>query len=132
MIERSCRLWLSSMFACASLLLSFAPPTRAQSGLAAIHQQMLQCSEHEGIFCAEQFDVPGYEYVGHDEPSLLFYSTKNGSGYRNVWRLRLPKDPPTLPKQNGHGGVWNFQLHPAFWFGMAMCDSQSNPNYTSV
>ena len=41
--------------------------------------------------------------------------------------LTLPKDPPTLPKQDGTGGTWNFQLHPAFWFGMAMCDDQSAP-----
>jgi len=43
----------------------------------------------------------------------------------------LPKDPPTLPKQDGTGGTFNFQLHPAFWFGMAMCDTQSAPNFTT-
>ena len=32
---------------------------------------------------------------------------------------RLPNDPPTPPNDNGTGGTWNFQLHPAFWFGMA-------------
>jgi len=128
MIGHLNRLSLICIFACASLLLSFAPPAQAQSASAAIHQKLFQCGEREGILCAEQFDVPSYEYVGHDEPSLLFYSPKKGAGYRNVWRLRLPKDPPTLPRQNGHGGVWNFQLHPAFWFGMAMCDDQGNPN----
>ena len=99
---------------------------------ASIHQQLLQCGEAEGIFCAEQSDIPSYEYVGHDEPSLLFYSSKSGSGSYNVWRVRLPKEPPTLPQQDGSGGTWNFQLHPAFWFGMAMCDSQSYPEYTKV
>jgi hypothetical protein len=98
---------------------------------ASIHQQLLQCGEAEGIFCAEQGDIPSYEYVGHDEPSLLFYSTGSGSGNYNVWRVRLPKEPPTLPQQDGSGGTWNFQLHPAFWFGMAMCDTQSYPEYTS-
>ena len=77
----------------AGLLLAFAPAF-AQTA-SAIHQQALSCSEREGIFCAEQADVPGYEYVGHDEPSLLFYSEAAGSGNNNVWRLRLPKDPPT-------------------------------------
>jgi hypothetical protein len=66
--------------------------------------------------------------VGHDEPSLLFYSNTAGAGFNNVYRIRLPKDPPLLPKQDGSGGTWNFQLHPAFWFGMAMCDDQGNPN----
>ena len=99
---------------------------------ASIHRQMLQCSEREGIFCAEQGDIPSYEYIGHDEPSLLFYSDRNGSGNNNVWRMRLPKDPPMLPLADGSGGTWNFQLRPAFWFGMAICDSQSYPEFTSV
>jgi hypothetical protein len=30
--------------------------------------------------------------------------------------------------QNGTGGTFNFQLHPAFWLGMSMCDDQSAPN----
>ncbi len=50
----------------------------------------------------------------------------SGNAYRTL--LRLPKDPPTLPKQDGSGGTFNFQLRPAFWFGMALCDTQSFPN----
>src|SRR5216683_409667 len=69
----------------------------------------------------------GY-YVGHDEPSLLFYSSTPGSGNNDLYTLDLPKDPPTTPVQDGSGGTFNFQLHPAFWFGMAMCDDQSAPN----
>ena len=68
------------------------------------------------------------QYTGHDEPSTLFYSNIPGSGNNNLYFLTLPKDPPTLPKQHGTGGTFNFQLRPAFWFGMAMCDSQSAPN----
>jgi hypothetical protein len=70
------------------------------------------------------------EYVGHDEPSLLFYSNALGSGNSNVYQLTLPKDPPTLPKQDGTGGTFNFQLHPAFWLGMALCDTESAPEFT--
>lgn len=94
------------------------------------HHEFFQCNEPSGILCAEQRDNPGGSeyYVGHDEPSLLFYSREPGSGSNNVYRLRLPKDPPLLPKQDGSGGTWNFQLHPAFWFGMAMCDDQGTPN----
>lgn len=65
---------------------------------------------------------------GHDDPSVLFYSNVPGSGNSNVYVLTLPKDPPNLPKQDGTGGTFNFQLHPAFWIGMALCDSQSAPN----
>jgi hypothetical protein len=42
--------------------------------------------------------------------------------------MTLPTDPAAQPRQDGTGTTWNFQLHPAFWFGMAMCDDQSAPN----
>jgi hypothetical protein len=74
----------------------------------------------------------GKKYVGHDEPSLLFYSNVPGSGNSNVYYVKLPTDPPTPPKQDGRGGTFNFQLHPAFWFGMAMCDTQSFPEYSNT
>ncbi len=125
------RRYLSFMVMSAGLWLGSGASAFAQT-LSSVHAKTLQCSEHEGIYCAEQGDIPSYEYVGHDEPSVLFYSDKHGSGYTNVWRTRLPKEPPTLPQQDGKGGVWNFQLHPAWWFGMAMCDTQSHPNYTNV
>jgi hypothetical protein len=72
--------------------------------------------------------APFSDYIGHDEPSVLFYSKKDGSGNDNSYRLRLPNDPPVAPRQDGSGGTDSFQLHPAFWFGMAMCDNQSAPN----
>jgi hypothetical protein len=67
-------------------------------------------------------------YTGHDEPSLLFYSNTPGAGNNATYNLTLPNDPPKLPRQDGSGGTFNFQLHPAFWFGMAICDDQSAPN----
>src|SRR5262249_25149710 len=70
------------------------------------------------------------EYVGHDEPAVAFYSNVPGSGNSNLYTLTLPKDPPTLPRQDGSGGTFNFQLLPAFWFGMALCDNQSYPEFT--
>ncbi|MBV9384507.1 MAG: hypothetical protein JOY82_08645 [Streptosporangiaceae bacterium] len=73
----------------------------------------------------------GGSYVGHDEPSLLFYSNRPGSGNNDTYFVRLPKEAPVQPKQNGTGGTDNFMLHPAFWLGMALCDTQSFPNYTS-
>jgi hypothetical protein len=92
-------------------------------------------------FCEQQIgrcvDLPkaytyDKKYVGHDEPALLFYSNKPGSGNSSSYVIRLPKDPPTLPKQNGRGGTFNAQLHIAFWVGMAVCDTQSFPEYTST
>jgi hypothetical protein len=94
------------------------------------HPDAFNCDKPSGILCAEQRENPGGNeyYVGHDEPAVLFYSNDPGAGSNNVYRLRLPKDPPLLPKQDGSGGTWNFQLRPAFWFGMAMCDDQGDPN----
>jgi hypothetical protein len=82
------------------------------------------CSEAEAALCAEPNDSIGYEgeYTGHDEPSLLFYS--------NLYHLTVPSDPKVMPNQSGTAGTWNFQLHPAFWLGMALCDNQSGPEYT--
>ncbi len=94
----------------------------------------LDCNDQSGILCTEVYESIGYggAYTGHDEPSLLFYSNVPGSGNTGSYFLRLPKDPPTLPKQDGTGGTFNFQLRPAFWVSMAMCDTQSAPNFTSV
>jgi hypothetical protein len=67
-------------------------------------------------------------YIGHDEPATLFYSNQPGSGNNVTWQLVLPKEPPTTPTQTGSGGTNSFQLHPAFWFGMVMCDPNGTPN----
>jgi hypothetical protein len=88
------------------------------------------CEAH-GLSCTEPVKEEGQDasyYVGHDEPSLLFYSTAANSGNANVYTLTLPKQPAALPNQSGNGATWDIQLHPAFWFGMAMCDDQSAPN----
>jgi hypothetical protein len=50
--------------------------------------------------CVDVYDPTaiGYgKYVGHDEPSALFYSQKPGSGNSNFYLVRLPKDPPVPP-----------------------------------
>ncbi len=94
----------------------------------------LDCSEVNSGLCPETPWNKNYEgkYIGHDEPSLLFYSKEAGSGNSSLYRLTLPKDPPTLPKQDGSGGTFEFQLNVAFWFGMVLCDSQSFPNFTHI
>jgi len=101
----------------------------AQAG-ASFSEKAFSCDDATGFLCAEAYQSIGYHgaYTGHDEPSVLFYSAVAGSGNTMTYLLQLPKDPPTLPKQDGTGGTFNFQLHPAFWFGMAVCDDQSAPN----
>jgi len=99
------------------------------------------CEAHPGT-CLDTTGHKNYEgqYVGHDEPSLLFYSNRDGSGNSNVWHLQIPKESvlspvqlPMSPLQGATvGGTWNFQLHPTFWFGMALCDTQSYPNQNTT
>jgi hypothetical protein len=92
-----------------------------------------RCEVNSGL-CTERADNRNSEgeYIGHDEPSLLFYSNRKGSGNSSVYKFVLPKDPPLVPTQDGKGGTWNFQLHPTFWLGMALCDSESFPEFTKV
>jgi hypothetical protein len=47
-----------------------------------------------------------------------------------MYHLQIPTDPKVMPNQAGTAGTWNFQLHPAFWLGMALCDNQSAPEFT--
>jgi len=91
------------------------------------------CDETTSL-CTEPVDAIGYggAYTGHDEPSLLFYSGAAGSGNSSFYTLQLPSDPKVLPNQSGTAGTWNFQLHPAFWLGMALCDNQSAPEFTNA
>ena len=39
------------------------------------------CESHSSL-CRDAFDSPGEEYVGHDEPSVAFQSSRPGSGRR--------------------------------------------------
>ena len=66
-----------------------------------------------GALCVEVADSIAYGggYVGHDEPSLLFYSNRAGSGNSNVYKLTLPTDPKMMPNQSGTG--WYLELPAA-------------------
>ena len=67
------------------------------------------------------------KYVGHDEPSMLFYSDRAGSGDSSFYRVTLPTDPPASKDSS-----FNFELRTAFWFGMALCNPQSYPEQVST
>ncbi|MGH9115352.1 MAG: hypothetical protein ACRDWW_05920, partial [Acidimicrobiales bacterium] len=68
-------------------------------------------------------------YIGHDEPDMTFYSTATGSGNDVTWTETLGADPAAAPTVHHPGrdvSHW-FELSPAPWFSMAMCDSASYP-----
>jgi len=107
-------------------------PTNAARYAAAADEEgpFVHCDDGNPL-CAEVFDSIGYggAYTGHDEPSTLFYDNRPGSGNNQSYWLQLPTEPPTLPKQDGTGGTWNFQNRVAFWLGLNLCDTESAPEY---
>lgn len=64
-------------------------------------------------------------YIGHDEPDVQFYSNSPGSGNNMVYRITLPQRDP-VPTQSGNSVAW-FELTPAMWFSLALCDPKSYP-----
>ncbi|MGZ4722729.1 MAG: hypothetical protein ACXV8L_00800 [Ilumatobacteraceae bacterium] len=111
---------------------TFATESSGGAAVAAPAPARLTCSNGR-LLCTEVYDseaVFGEDvYVGHDEPSVLFYSQRPGSGNRMQYQLKIPSDPagPYRPSKS-----YNVMLHPAFWFGMAMCDTQSYPEQVST
>lgn len=129
----------ASLVSSIALVLGIAlPSSMNQVGAAGAAygygSKFIDCSTNKGL-CTEVYgaqEVFGH-YVGHDEPSVLFYSNKAGAGNRSQWQLILPKDPsPVVTDPTPNNKSWNFQLHPAFWFGMAVCNPQSYPLVTEA
>jgi hypothetical protein len=122
------RLAIALVAAAPTVAAGVAAPTAVAAGGAA----HVDCAE--SALCAEvahRKEVFGDVYVGHDEPSAIFYSDKHGAGNRLRYTIRIPSDPsPRHP--NAPGKSFNFQLGSTFWFGMALCDTQSYPEQVST
>lgn len=125
---------LTSLIAACAITLSLV----TMAGAQAATSRAKAAQTHKNINCAtstactevqDSEEVFGEgNYVGHDEPSTLFYSNQPGSGNQMVYSLKLPTDPkPGAGNVPTAGQSFNFQLHPAFWFGMAMCATESYP-----
>jgi hypothetical protein len=115
-----------------------ASAASATPGARTLHAA--DASQHMAINCeysalcaevANPSEIFGSHYVGHDEPSNLFYSNVPGSGNNLKYSVTLPHDPsPTNP--NTPGKSYQFELNGALWFGMALCATQSYPNTVST
>jgi hypothetical protein len=73
-------------------------------------------------------------YIGHDEPDATFLSNRPASGNDVTWTETLgtdPKDAPTVETPGSDVTHW-FELSPAPWFSMAMCDPNSYPQLPCV
>ena len=68
-------------------------------------------------------------YIGHDEPDLTFLSGAPGTGDNVSWTITLGRDPAAPPGDANPGSDvshW-FELTPAPWLSMAICDPNSYP-----
>jgi len=105
-------------------------PRAASDSSKGYDEPLCQSSKNT---CADVSGKLGDEYVGHDEPSVLFKSGRPGSGNDMTYTITLPRDPKKQPNASGKGGTtWNFQLRPTFWFGLTMCDTESAPEFTKT
>jgi len=60
-------------------------------------------------------------YVGHDEPSIGFFSSAPRSGNTVKWEV-------TLPRERSLPATQSFENFITFWVSMALCDPGSFPN----
>jgi hypothetical protein len=114
--------------------------TMAAANVAAVAPTAASTYQHAAINCeysalcaevANPSDVFGSEYVGHDEPSAVFYSNVPGAGNHMTYSMRLPHDPPPN-NPNKAGRSYQFELNGSIWFGMALCATQSYPEQVST
>jgi hypothetical protein len=87
------------------------------------------CTDIRGIVGHYHRFLDNGHYIGHDEPSTRFISSRPGSGNNVTFTERLPMDPAAAPtvKNPGHDVTHWFELSIAPWFGMSICDPQSFP-----
>ena len=83
------------------------------------------CAEVHGASPDGQLYDNGH-YIGHDEPTIQFYSRRPGSSNNITWVQTLPRDPRALPTVKGPRKdiTHFFELMPSLWYSMASVRSQ--------
>ena len=96
-----------------------------------------------GITCAEPLanweEFAGYDasvasgahvapYSGTMSPRASSTPTRRGRATTSRTSSCFRRNRPPRPTQDGSGGTDNFELFPAFWFGMILCDPNGAPN----
>jgi len=143
--RRGVGLLLAALFAFASVLVVLPEAASAKSAaeLDCNGQSPLGTAVHAPLACT---DIRGFnnewnkntwdgrfydnnEYIGHDEPDMTFLSHQHGSGNNVTWTDTIPRDPSAAPtdRNPGHDVAHWFELSPAPWFSMALCDPNSYP-----
>lgn len=91
------------------------------NGRSKIQKPLLRtnlCSDPRGQQGDRFYDNGAY--IGHDEPSVGFYSNAPGSGNNMQWEVVLPHERPVPATQT-------FENYVTFWFSLALCDPNSAP-----
>jgi hypothetical protein len=121
--------------------ISYTPNARGEldcNGFSPVQKPLrgtFNCTDIRGIpgkGNANSWDGRFYDnghYIGHDEPDTGFTSSAPGSGNNVNWTITLGRDPKAAPTdaRPGHDVSDWFELSPAPWFSMALCDPNSFP-----
>ena len=114
------------------LIVAISPGAFAQTGAVSVPDcndpdtHDINCTEPTPAIVAAAREAGYPYYIGHAEPTTLFFSTAGASGNNMRWKFKLPATEPASPTQNG-SSVANFELYSTFWLGLALCDPNSNP-----
>jgi len=134
--------WTSGVPAVASTVASskYVPASQGEldcNGFSPVQKPLraFNCTDIRGISGkanANSWDGRFYDnghYIGHDEPDTGFNSSAPGSGNNVNWTITLGPDPKAAPTDvsPGHDVSHWFELSPAPWFSMALCDPNSYP-----
>jgi hypothetical protein len=103
--------------------------SRAQKPLAVLNCTDIRGSTKKTAFTWNGRFYDNGHYIGHDEPDIAFTSSAPGSGNNVSWTYTLARDPAAAPTvaTPGHDVAHTFELTPATWFSMALCNPDSFP-----
>ena len=133
--------WISGIPAAASVASTpkYIPNSQGEldcNGFSPVQKplRLFDCADIRGFKTANantwggRFYDNGH-YIGHDEPNTTFLSSAPGSGNNVTWTITLGRDPKAAPTDvdPGHDVTHWFELTPAPWFSMALCDPNSYP-----
>ena len=143
-VMRGVSLW-GSIAVLAAIVLVPASAAGAGNGSQPAAKGGLDCNgfsplqtTYRQLWCTEiaANDENGFEdnghYVGHDEPDIGFFSNRHGSANSMSYTTILPRDPLSTPTVAFGGSTSMFELTPAIWFGMTLCDNESYPEGTKI
>jgi hypothetical protein len=98
------------------------------STIQHIVKPTMLCADVRNTATHSRFYDNGW-YIGHDEPSIRFVSPRSGSSDNVTFDETLGVDPSEAPTVSHPGSdiTHYFELTPAPWFSMDICDPYSTP-----